>query len=226
MPTLTKEQVLLAERRESTYHSVIDVLEYRTPQIAVFNRGYNKLTDNQEQQRFVKDNFGFLADDIGALDDFTLSPLELIAIWSKAHEMMSYYPRKTGLGMILPTAYATKGAQNPGWKEFSKYMLESYELPEDVQQDKEGLLYVQDRIQQVRDSLNEISFYMNGVRDGMQKSIDLAMKSRDGDKEADEELNKLIAYSEEHQTEVLLALTENLSNGVTLTSMKLNDFLE
>ena len=226
-PTLTKDQVLRAERREGYTHPVISLLERRAPEITDFHQAYRHLKDSQDQQRLVEAYFGFLADDFGSLPDFTLAPLELVAIWSKAHEMMGYYERKVGLGMVLPTSYSIKGIQNPAWKKFPRLMLQEYKLPQEVEIDREGLLHARERVNQVKANLDEVRFYMHGVRNGTTRAADLALKAyREGDNTARKELDRLVAYSKEHQTRLLLELGENLGSGVTLTLMKLNEFLK
>ncbi|MBI4167794.1 MAG: hypothetical protein HY515_02455 [Candidatus Aenigmarchaeota archaeon] len=227
VPALTKEQVSRAERREGIYHPVLDVLDRRALEIAGFNAEYKKLKGSENQQLFVATHLGFLADDMEALPDFTLAPLELIAIWSKACEMMGYYPRKRGLANIVPAAYATKGVQNPGWKRFTGSMLQRCELPEDVEEDKEGLLYVQARVEGIKTGLGEIEFYVSGVRDGAQTIRSLGKKAyQEGDKEAERELDRIEAYQKDHLTPVLSELLENVRTGRDLMLTKLTRALK
>ncbi len=225
-PTLTREQVERAERREGIYHPVIALLESYAPQIEELNQRYRKITDNQEQQKFLRENLGFLADALEGTEDFTLTPLELIAIWSKAHEFFSGYGRYA-LARMLSCAYAIKNGQNQAYRGFVRHRLEDRELPQEVKQDREGLLYIQRRLAEISASLDEVDFYTYGTRESaMELGFNLAKRVQEGDKVAQKELDTLIQREKEYKTEVLAELHENFGNGMIPVVMDISMALE
>lgn len=222
---LTKDQVERAERREGIYHPVITLLESYTPRFLQLNQEYSRLTGNQEQHDYIQKNYGFLADALEATEDFTLKPLELIAIWSKACEVLGLYQRYRLAGM-LSSAYGIKGIKKPNWKGFPRYTLENFDLPKKVLNDREGLIYVKSRFREITASLDEICFYAFGIGWASNKLGELFKREIDGDKKATEELDALIQYEKEHNTLLLGNIYENFGNGMTTIFFKINDALE
>ena len=82
-PTLTREQIERAARREGVQHPVISVLDGYAPRLAQFNEGYSRA---QDRQSFTRANLGFLADAVEEAGDFSFGPLNIVAIWSKTLE--------------------------------------------------------------------------------------------------------------------------------------------
>ena len=81
---LTKDQVAAAECREEIAHPVISLLETHADILVGFREDLKEIKDSQKAQSYIADTHGFLADLLEQLDAFTLQPLELVAIWSKA----------------------------------------------------------------------------------------------------------------------------------------------
>lgn len=167
---LTLESIQRAERGEGVTRTVIDLLDSFEPQIVQLNQEYFRLTNGEEQQKYIQENFGFLADALESTEDFTLKPLDLIGIWSKATkvcngpESHSYYQRVGIAGMIC-SAYSTKGMQNQEkWKGFARYVLENLDLPERILDDREGLLYVKGRLDEVVESRSKIISFVNDTK--------------------------------------------------------------
>src|SRR3989344_8374689 len=125
--TLTREQVECASRREGVSHPVISVIEYNEPRIAQLHQAYQSIESNQEQQRYVRNNYGFLGDAFEEAGEFFLGPLDIVAICSKAVDVWpdNIYPRY-GLARMIAPAYAIQG--KPEHRGLARYFLETHEL--------------------------------------------------------------------------------------------------
>lgn len=212
-PTLTREQIERAARREGVYHPVISVLESYAPRLAQFNDGYSRA---QDRQTFTRTNFGFLADVVEGVGDFSLGPLDIVAIWSKALEIIQ--PRYTFVG-IVSSAYGISGVPTSGWKGLPRYWVERSELPNGVLRDKSGLLYVRSRFEEIGRSLSELNLYLYGTRESAtRRAFELAQRIQAGDKEAAEEWEQIKAFDAEREKEsttpLLGEIRENFPNGL------------
>lgn len=214
-PILTPEQYARAERREGVQHPVIAVIDQHLPMIAELEQGYSAITVNQDRFTYIKQNYGFLADALTAAGPYTLNPEDLIAIWSRAREVFSQsrYQRYALAGMVSST-YAIQGLKNPEWKKFPRHYLETSELPEGVVRDRNGLMHVSRRLVDIGDSLDELDWYVFGTKEsGMTLAVNLARRSRDGDADADRQLEELIALEKARQTPLLRDIHEQFGNG-------------
>lgn len=211
---LTPEIVARAECRVGVTHPVISVIDKHLPTIRNLNEGYALLTDNQEQQRYIEEHYGFFADALVEALPFTLEPTDLISIWSRAIEVFSGYHRYALVGMVS-RAYAIQGLENPEWKKFPRHYLETRELPEGVLKDKSGLLHVKSRFYEIVQSLNDLDFYVYGMKgSAFEYAGQLAKREKDGDITAKEELERLVAHQKAHTTPTLGELHENFGNGL------------
>src|SRR3989338_9739207 len=214
-PLLTKDQVAQAESRIGFTHPVLTVIEYNLPDIVQLAKGYSQIIDNQEQQRYIRRQYGFLADAIVEVGSYTMEPTDIIAIWSRAREVFSGYHRYALAGMVA-SAYAIQGLDNPDWKRFPRHYLETSELPTEVLGDREGLENVMRRLDEIGESLDELNVYVYGTKEsGMEMGAKLGARMRDGDTEAEAELEKLIAMEKERKTPILGEIHENFGNGFT-----------
>ena len=223
--SLTKEQIERATKREGVQHPVVSVLEYHEPRIAQL-KGYSTLTSNQEQQDYIRKNYGFLGDALEEAGGFSLGPLDLVAVWSKALEIWSdnRYPRYRLAGM-LATAYGIQG--RPDLKGLVRHYLETSKLLERIVRDKSGLILVRNRLDDIHTSLDELEFYVSGVKgSSMELAFQLAGKARDGDEEARKQLNQLIARDKEYLTPVLKELHENFGNGMVPFGLTINSAIQ
>ena len=225
-PTLTQDAVQRAEARVDVAHPVITVLDQQAPRLAELQQGYAHITDNQEQQRFISEQYGFLADSIVEAGPFTLEPVELIAVWSKATEMLGGYERYALAGMVS-TAYAIQGASNPDWRSFPRSYIEREGVPEGVRTDAEGLQHVRERLRDIWDSTNEIDFYVYGTNEGaMGLAFKLGKRESEGDEEAKKMLEELIAREKEFKTPVLTEIHENFANVLPILRWTLDEAIE
>ncbi len=206
--TLTKSDIERATRREGIHHPVISVLETCEPAIYVVNHGYRSLTNNQEQQAYLGQHLGFLG---FALEDeeFTLAPLELVSVWSKALEIWpeNVYPRYCFAGLVS-SAYAIQGKAH--LRGFGARYIQTGKIPPNL--DRTDLQHIKTRINEISDIIHELEFYVSGVRGS---SLELGAElARKGDEDSMKKLGELIAHEKEHSTPVLIAIHENFSNGM------------
>lgn len=228
MPQFTEEQVAQAERRESFSHPVLTVIEEHLPQIIQLNKGYSSIpiVDTQEQQRYIKEHYGFLADALVDVNLYTLRPLEIVAIWSRAVEVFSGYHRYALAGMVA-AAYAIQEVESPSWRKFPKHYLETAKLPAEVLTDHSGLTQVIGRLDQIGVSLDKLDFYVYGTREpAMELAFELAGRIRNGDAQAQAELDRLIAHQRKYSTPVLKEIHENWGNGYIPLYFPLRNALE
>lgn len=223
-PTLTKEQIERAIAREGVYHPVISVMDSHADEISRFNQTYRAIENTQERERWGRSNLGFLADAIEKAGDFSMEPLDIVAIWSKTDEvgLRNGY----ALAGMVSTAYCIQGVPTPGWTGLPRYYSENGDLPEGVMGDKTGLLYVNGRLSEINRSLDELDFYVYGTREEpMQLTAELAKKEMDGDQEAATRLDQFIAYHKEHGNPILGRIHENFPNGLISLRLSLNEAL-
>lgn len=101
-------------------------------------------------------SMGFLIPAIDSAGDFSLGPLDIVAVWSKAMELFpSVYQRYRFAHMIVDT-YVTKGIGKPQWREFPRRYFETKEFPEDLGQDRGGLLFIKDKLWNLVESLRAL----------------------------------------------------------------------
>lgn len=223
---LTRDQVAAAERREEINHPVISLLEEHKTALVGLRQELVAIKDSQEAQRYIAQTHGFLADSLEQLDNFTLQPLELVAIWSKAMELMDYYQRHA-FGRILATAYAIQTFEESKWQGLTRHFLETRQFPDDIAVDRNGLEQVVGKFDEISESMEELDFYVNGVEgSGVSLAAELAKKSSDGDTEARVKLDELIKHHKEYTTPTLNEIHENLGNGMVPVRMRILLILE
>lgn len=227
-PILTPEQYARAERREGIHHPVVAVIDQHLPAITQIEQGYSAITVNQDRFIYINQNYGFLADALVEAGSYTLDPEDLITIWSRAREVFSQsrYQRYALAGMVA-SAYAIQGVENLEWTKFPRHYLETSELPEGVTRDRSGLLHVSRRLDEIGDSLDELNRYVFGTKEsGMTLAANLAKRSRDGDPDADRQLEELFALEKARQTPLLGDIHENFGNGYVPLRFPIEDALK
>lgn len=217
-PRLTQAAVNQAEARIGISHPVIAVLDQYSPQLIQLQQGYSSLTDVEEQQRFVRENYGFLAVAIVEAGPFTLRAEDIVAIWSRAIEVFRLPPIKDqryALAGMVTAAYCIQGAASPEWKSYPRRVVEGRGIPEWIMTDSQVLVPVRRRLEEVGKSLHEIDFYLYGTEEPAQElAANLYLKGREGDKEAETAYNTLNDYFKAHRTPVLEEIGENFRNGL------------
>jgi hypothetical protein len=211
---LTQEQVARAEARIEFTHPVLSVIEQHLPAINSLQQDYSKIQDNQEQQRYIREHFGFLADAFVEAGPYTMTPTDIISIWSRAIEVFPSLYQRYRLAAMISNAYAIQGLDNPDWKRFPRCYLETDKLPAEVTHDRKGIMYAKARFLDIRHSLDALVLYVYGTSNPMDQACALGTRLRDGDMTAQTELDKLNAYQEEHKTPVLDEIGENFDNAI------------
>ncbi len=217
---LTKEQVSQAEARIGVTHPLVLVLRSQAPRIAQLNSDLSGIAERTDKDVFIKGHFGFLADAIEDADDFSLEPLNLVSIWGEAQDqgLLATIPYK--LAATVSIAYAIREVPTPGWKGFTKHYFEEGDIPNHLLGDRAGLTHVRNRLLEVRDNRQQLDLYTHGTLEGNMLVADLAMKSRDGDQDAQKQLNELLEYHREHSTPLLNELKENFQ-GLSFVSARI-----
>lgn len=220
---LTQDQVARAENRIGITHPVIDILEVHASRIAQINEGLRQFENNQDQQRYISEQMGFFADAVENGRSFSLEPLDLVAVWSKAMEVFDNRYGRYALARIVILSYATQSLANPVWRGLPRHYLKTGELSEEAVKDGDGLLYVKSRLDDISRSDNELDFYASGTRESAMKlAFKLAGLAQNGNTEAAQQLEQLKAYHNEHVTPVLREIKENFGNSLPLIYMQID----
>lgn len=223
----TREEMARAEARDGySQHPVIVTIDKFLPQIALLNQGINSFGNPQERGPFIKANYGFFADALVEAGPYTLKPLEIVAIWSRVGEVFSGH-ESYGLVRMITSAYIIQEAAMPVWRKFPRYQLEKNTLPEEVIKDQISIKNALLRMKDISMSLNELQDYVSGgVKDVMSIIFELTQRIRDGDQEAQTELDRVIKFSKENQTPLLSRIGENWGNGCSHVGLLLQNALE
>ena len=215
-PMLTRKQIEAAKLDVS--HPVVQALIGMHDYCKHFNEEFAKVKqDNQLAQDFVKRNMAPLAHKINDLDEFSLKPLDIISIWSQVDKSFLGRYVKYSLANIIAAKYSVIGIKSPKWGEFIVHESKSEgtidELPEDLINDKENILYFYRRWGEVIKNLKEIDFFY-GI--SIQKDIgDLDKKAfKDGDKGAERRDDNSAAQMKNHDYSFLEGVVENWGNGL------------
>ncbi len=222
---LTKEQVSQAEARVGVTHPVVLVLRSHAPRIARLNSDLSGIAESANKDAFIKGNFGFLADAIEDTGDFSLEPLDMVSIWGEAQDqgLLATIPYK--LAATVSIAYAIRGVPTPGWKGFTQHYFEEGDIPTHLLGDRAGLTHVRNRLLEVRGNRNQLDLYTHGTLEGNMRVVELTMKSKDGDGDAQKKLDALFEYHREHSTPLLGELKENFQ-GLSFASARIQMALQ
>lgn len=223
---LTREQVEAAERREGITHPIIDLLEKHEEYILDTNKKIPSAGSRDTFWGFYIDNFGFLADELEEIGEFSVEPLDLIAIWSKTLDLFHDYQRYA-FSRMLSAAYVLAGNSGIDNKGATRFLLENDELPAYLLDDPKVLMAMRERFDIISRSLKDVDFYVNGIEESaITVASRLAKLERDGDVEAGKRLQEMIDRQNEFLTPVLDNLHENFGNGMVPLRMFVSEALE
>ena len=216
-----------AGKGEGIRHPIISVLERHAPALARMTTEHRAFSKEDSLNSVdCRKRFGFLADEFVALGSFELSPNDLLAIWTHANEVLPFLYQRYALAATLTTAYAVQEMKNRDWEKLPRAYLESREFPEEIKQDKIGLRLFDGRLDEIRNVINALECTESGTdQSNMSRGIALSRKARDGDKEAERELDALVAATEKGNP-VIADIGENFSNTLLPISWKVNDLLD
>ena len=211
---ITQEQVAVAERREGINHPAIDLLDRFSERLVMLRGEAEATRDVQEQQRYIARTHGFLADELEELGDFSVSLVDLIAVWSKARELLNYY-QTHALARILTTSYAIAGVANGQYKGVIRFILENDELPEALSNDRGALEIMRSRLDEIFGNVNGINLYVYGTEEhALILMRGYARRAKDGNTEAGRRLKELRVREQKLMTPLLSDLNENMRYGV------------
>lgn len=228
---ITKQDIQKAEQRVGISHPILDVIKMHLPRLQELHEQCALIPDNQDQQAYIRANYGFLADAVVEAGDYSLEPLELVAIWSQVGEIFdterpgdSYH--KYAIAGIVATAYAIRELENPAFQNLPRYVLERDELPDEITSDLESMRHVRSRLDMVDGNIEDLDFYINGTRKpGVEIAFNLAKKADAGDLDAKKQLDELLARSKERSTPTLQSIHENFGNGTNFIHYSLYKLL-
>lgn len=139
-------------------HPVLTVLTRSVGILTSLHQENPGFRTTHEQQRFIQDNFGFLADAIEEAGDFPLTSLDMVAISSKARSLqLSDYERRA-VARATSTTYgcAQLKLENPSWIGFPRRYLEAGRWPKQDLEDRHELQLFKERIVLVSEGINEL----------------------------------------------------------------------
>jgi len=162
MQAITREQILNAMNQYHPIRRLLEAVPF-TSDITTLNRRIKYRPDILKKPNFDQDNLGFLVDAVGRVEeDYTLSPLDLISIWTTSCHIMGDYLRRR-LGIIISTDYASRGVKSLSWRGVPRHVLETYKLPDNVLEDQVGVKTFLGRLYGVYNGLHLLQPYLYGV---------------------------------------------------------------
>lgn len=216
---LTASGIEKATRREEISHPVLNILEQNSDELKRIGGVYTGINDAAKRQRFLVRNYTPIANALERLDEFSLTPLELIAIWSKTTEVDCQGYAFAG---ILASTYATRGIPGPEWKTFPSYYFKHEKLPPRTVANTQYLNFVVNGLRFIDNSLQAIDTYCYGTKDGPDLLVSLGKKIASGDEEAKRQYLELAAYKKAHSTPLLDRIGENFGNGMLPLTLSLS----
>jgi len=217
---LTREQIEYAKRDIS--HPVVQLFLDMQDYIKKFREDYERIHDDEDEQRFVKENITPLAERLDELDDFSLAPLDIVSIWSRVYNDFIGYTRYN-LAATIPATYGTRGIVYPDWKGVVPFLAKNRKLPERLIKDEENQLYFWKRLREVNKSLGELDYHSYGTRKDWSGLIDKAYK--EGNEKAKEEFKRIIDWHEKHKDKILGEIHENFDHGFSYLFMSMPDYI-
>lgn len=151
---LTGEQIADAERNLGFSHPVIDVIHATHREIEEAEREYSRVIDHEEQEEFVKEHYGFLADAIAQAGPFPLGPLDIVSLWAAVIDTFPSDIQRVEVAGMIASAYAIQEVENAAWEQFPTSFLKDRELPDEVKKNTDELEQIQMRLEGLQANLN------------------------------------------------------------------------
>lgn len=204
--SLTDEEVEKAVKREGIEHPILTLFEEFTPQLQKYIKGKPATDDNSVAQSYVRNNLRFLAEAVEThVGGYSLKPLEIISIWSKATELgMTNYDLYR-LAAITGIKFASMGLLNPVWNNLVTKYFATGKFPKEIFDRKEDVAFFRSRLDIVRENVGVIDKYKAG--DG--PTIEEYVASLKAGKEIDISNIKKKPYDD-----LLGRIHENFGNGL------------
>jgi len=209
---LTKEQVESAKKDRS--HVVVSILDsLGKPYWDNLLGTAAKYNGNSEKQKIYEAGVVPFAEQLEG-GDFTLSPFDLISIWTRALEISpnSRYLRHS-LSTAIACAYASNPIESEHWKHlFKKIQEDSRSLRAVAEKDKVNRKIFKARLKVIDKSLDDLDFYKTGTKEDI---IELVRKMVAGDKEAGRRVQEIEEWKKEHEGYLIGEISENWANGAS-----------
>ncbi|MDQ5929356.1 MAG: hypothetical protein QG594_1135 [Bacteroidota bacterium] len=152
---LTIHDIETAEQDATFSHPVLDVLESYKDKILSIQQQCKPIMDTDQEQTFLGEQFGFLAKAMVEADEFSLTPQELISLWSRdIIKDMSRYQKYT-LARIIAASYSVQGIENSQWKQFPVKVTEAFEQAHVFLLESPDIFEVGEHLNERINSLNE-----------------------------------------------------------------------
>ena len=218
---LSIDEIISAERGR-VKHPIIDVLNTYAERIEKVNAEHTKCEFNDEDSfKFLVDGYGFLADAVEGIGDFSLSSKELLAIWAK---VMQFSPgsradsadERYRFATIVATAYSLNRVDRSIWQGTTRSILQTGKFPQDAVSDHAGLTTIAANIKVLDNTLETLRQSSEVGRNILTtKEIEEEKRLMNGDN-----MPKLIRFSRrlrnrrENTHLVLVEVRENFSYGL------------
>ena len=179
LPNLNREQIENAKKDRS--HLAIKILDsfgnqYWTDAVQEMRRA-----DGNEAKQEVCRKAILPAAEAFEGQDFTLKPLEIISIWSRARELFGKvtYPNY-GLSTALAFSFCSRPIQSEAWKHlYQKHGQKGY-FTRLCKGERENSLVFGRKLDQLRESRREIDFYIYGTRESMGDIVQRMVRKEKG----------------------------------------------
>ncbi len=217
----TDDEVSQALRVEGYQnHPIVAVMGRYEPQIRDFSLAYHSLAP-QDGHEFARNNLGFFVDAVLEAGEFTLNPLEIIAIWSKVRDMEL---PKYDTARYLSLGYAAIPLDTAIWGGVQRFYLQNDSFPKSVTGRQDDLGIISQRLEQVSESVEKILEYANGFEGGMSAFV-AAIKSGDT-KTANEMLRIQEERLKKPEMVFFQSISENFSVGVMPVKLYVDELLQ
>jgi hypothetical protein len=149
-------------------------------------------------------------------ESFTLNPLEIISIWSRASELFEGevpYPRYR-LSTSLSCLYGAMNIESGPWKTLYEGICDERVRPFNdlVEKDGENAIKFRDRLYEIDKSLGQIKVFYNGTTEDISE---LCKKERLGDESAKNKIDAIAENQERNDGNGFLRkISENWGNGM------------
>lgn len=154
---LTLERIEAFRRgEEAIRHPLVGVLQQNAPRIHSLAAHYKTIQGNKLGEAYLDASMGSLIPAIDSVGDFPLGSLDIVAVWSKAMELFPSLYQRYRLAHMIVSTYVTRGIGKPQWGGFPRRYFETKVFPEDLGQDREGLLFIKDRLWNLVESLRAL----------------------------------------------------------------------
>lgn len=218
--------VMLWRRRIETAksdrsHTAIKTLDDMLDRWGALNDSLKGENDCQKQQKLCAEAFVPFAEALEG-QAFTLKPLEIVSIWSRAMELFpeSIYAR-CRLSASLICVYGTAGTESQKWEHLFKKINENSRYLRDMaHRDMKGANRFIRRLFEINRSLKALDYYLYGTRGDLTGGIFSGLSTH---MDVEGGLSQIISQKEWHTDALLSKISEEWADEMTIVSVQLQD---